>query len=401
MGAKLHELLRGAGVRVGGDAPWDPRVHDARLWRRVALRGPTGLGDAYVDGWWDCDALDEFFDRCLRAGLSGAFARCPAVRLETLRRRVLDRQRPRAARRNVERHYELGDELFAAMLDRRMVYSCGYWEHAADLEGAQEAKLDLVCRKLGIAPGMSLLDIGCGWGGLARHAAERYGARVVGITLSGAQVRHAKGACEGLAVEIRLQDYRDVRERFDRIASIGMFEHVGVRHHREFMRVVRRSLAEDGLCLLHFFATQRGWPSAHNSEALWVERHIFPGMAVPSLAQVGAAMEGLMVLEDLHNFGADYDPTLMAWWVNFDRAWPALRDRYGERFYRMWRYYLHLCAAAFRSRKYQVWQLALSPSGVRGGYRVRGDRYARGTRAAESPIVAVQSGRVRTGSGSR
>jgi cyclopropane-fatty-acyl-phospholipid synthase len=201
--------------------------------------------------------------------------------------------------------------------------------------------------------------------------------------------------CAGLPVEIRVQDYREVLERFDRIASVGMFEHVGPRHHRAFMGVVRRSLAEDGLCLLHFFATQRSWPSARDSESHWVERRIFPGMAVPSLAQVGRAMEGQLVLEDLHNFGADYDPTLMAWWANFDRAWPGLRERYGERFYRMWRYYLHLCAAAFRSRKYQVWQLVLSAGGVPGGYRQRQAPGSRAQPAVVSPVVTMTGG-VRT-----
>lgn len=367
---RVVAALAGAGVSVAGGRDWDLHVHDTRLYRRVLARGLSGLADAYVDGWWDCPHLDQFFDRALRADLSALFARHPLVRLDMLRQRLTNPQRRGAARRDIRRHYDLGDDLFRAMLDRRMTYSCGYWSGARDLDQAQENKLELVCRKLGLCRGQRVLDIGCGWGSFAIYAAERHGASVVGITLSPDQARIAGERTRAMPVEIRVQDYRDVDEPFDHVVSIGMFEHVGPKNHRAYMRVARRCLAPGGLFLLHTFATQRSHPDPHDSEVIWVERNIFPGMAVPSMAQIGRAVDGLFVIEDVHNFGADYDPTLMAWHANFEAAWPSLRERYGDRFRRHWRYYLLKSAGAFRSRKYQVWQFALSKAGVRGGYHV-------------------------------
>ncbi len=370
---KFEQALTEAGVTLNGTNPWDIQIKDPRLFRRVALGGFPGFVDAHVDGWWECDAIDALYDRCLRAELPAKLW----FNLPTLtgwaRQKLFNLQSVRRAFRNASAHYNLGNDLFRAMLDSRLTYSCGYWEGAESLEQAQEAKLELVCRKLGLEPGMRVLDIGSGWGSFVRYAAERYGCEVTGITVSGEQVKYSHEICRGLPVEIRLQDYRDIDEPFDRIVSIGMFEHVGQKNHRAFMRAVHRCLKPDGLCLLHFFATQRSWPNLRDTEAVWVTRNIFPGLVVPTLGQAGAAAEGLMVIEDLHNFGQYYDPTLLAWFENFDRNWPTLREKYGDRFYRMWRHYLLCCAGAFRSRKYQVWQIVLSPKGVVGGYRpVRG-----------------------------
>jgi cyclopropane-fatty-acyl-phospholipid synthase len=331
--------------------------------------GTIGLGDAYAEGWWDCGALDQFFERALGADLPAALRWSPAVLGEYARARLLNLQTRPRARGHGRAAYDLGDALFERMLDRRMIYSCAVWNGTSDLDGAQEQKLELVCRKLGLREGHRVLDIGCGWGGFAQFAAERYGCRVVGVTVSDDQARAAKVRCGGLPVEIRLQDYRDVRERFDRIVSIGMFEHVGSKNHRRFMQTVSRCLEPQGLCLLHSIATRRSWPNRIDSEVLWITRHIFPGIVIPSLAQIGRAIDGAFVLEHAENIGADYDPTLMAWYERFNRAWPQLRGSYGERFYRVWKYYLLSCAGAFRSRKYFVWQLVLSKTGVRGGYR--------------------------------
>jgi len=367
--AGMRSLLDAADVRLDGDRPWDVQVRDQRLASRVARGGLIALGDAYVDGWWECDAIDDLFDRLLRADAPHALRwSWPAVRRRVLESIVNLQSKPRAVR-NIRRHYNMGTDLFQATLDSRMVYSCGYWRDAEDLESAQLAKLDLVCRKAGLESGMRVLDIGCGWGGLCKHAAERFGCEMVGVTLSEDQRDVAAQRCDGLPVEIRLQDYRDVDERFDRIVSVGMFEHVGTKNHRTFMEVASRCLPPDGLMLLHFFATQRSWPNRSDTEVLWIDKHIFPGLVVPSLAQVGRAVEGRFVLEDAENFGADYDPTLRAWLENFQRNYENIRDRYPPPFDRLWRYYLLSCAGAFRSRKYQLWQLALSPRGVPGGYR--------------------------------
>jgi cyclopropane-fatty-acyl-phospholipid synthase len=253
------------------------------------------------------------------------------------------------------------------MLDRRMIYSCGHWARAHDLDEAQEAKLDLVCRKLGLAPGMKLLDIGCGWGGLARFAAERFGCRVEGITVAESQVEAAREACRGLPVEIRLQDYRDLSGRFDRIVSLGMFEHVGYKNYRGYMEAAHRCLDDGGLFLLHTIGGNR---SARRTDA-FIGKHIFPNSMIPSISQIGAAAEGLFVMEDWHNLSLDYDRTLCSWHANFDRHWLRLRDGYGERFRRMWRYYLLQSAGSFRARKLQVWQVVLSKRSFRPYQSIR------------------------------
>jgi cyclopropane-fatty-acyl-phospholipid synthase len=371
---RITDLFAQAAVQIGGSRAADIRVLDERFYRRLTTDGAIGLGDAYVDGWWECDAIDQLFDHILRIDLF-AKARVPdrhAI-FELLRQRIVNLQSKARAGRNARVHYDLGNELFAAMLDRRMIYSCGYWKNATTLDDAQEAKLDLVCRKIGLRGGQRVLDIGCGWGGLAKFADERYGASVVGVTVSPRQVSRAREVCAGLPVEIRLQDYRDIDEPsgFDRIVSIGMFEHVGPKNYRTFMQVVHRNLKDEGLFLLHHFAGRSSFPNAHDIEVMWINKHIFPGAVIPSMKQVGAAIDGLLAMEDLHNFGTHYDPTLMAWFANFDRNWPSLREKYGDRFYRMWKYYLLSCAGAFRSGKYQLWQMVLSKNGVRGYESVR------------------------------
>lgn len=364
----IESVLSEADIRLDGIRPWDLDVRDARFFRAVRRHGIIGFSEAYLNGWWECTAIDQLYDRLLRHDLLRHLRRHPRVIARWLKERAFNLQDRRGAARNVQRHYELGNDLFRATLDPRMTYSCGFWQRARNIDQAQEDKLELVCRKLNLQPGMRVLDIGCGWGSFARYAAECYGCPVTGITLSQQQVDYARRACDGLPVDIRLCDYRDMDERFDRIVSIGMFEHVGSKNYRTFMRAAQRCLEPDGLFLLHFFATQRSWPNLLDSEVMWITRYIFPGMVVPSLAQVGAAVDGVFVTEDLHNFGADYDPTLMAWHANFQRNWPAIADRYGERFYRLWTLYLLSCAGAFRCRKYQVWQLVFAPAGVPCGY---------------------------------
>jgi cyclopropane-fatty-acyl-phospholipid synthase len=287
--------------------------------------------------------------------------------LDMLVAKVVNLQTKSRAFRVGREHYDIGNELYERMLDRRMMYSCAYWKDAADLDAAQEAKLDLSARKLGLEPGMRVLDIGCGWGGTAQFFAERYGCEVVGVTVSREQAEYGRELCRGLPVEIRLQDYRDVHERFDRVVSIGMFEHVGYRNYRTFMEAVRRNLAEEGLLLLHTIGGNR---SVHQGDP-WLSRYIFPNSMLPSAKQITTAAEGLFVLEDWHNFGAHYDTTLQHWFANFRAHWPELRDSYGysERFARMWTYYLLSCAGSFRARHNQLWQVVLSPHGVPGGYQ--------------------------------
>ena len=357
-------LLARANVQVNGPRPWDLQVHDPRLFRRCLLKGTLGLGEAYEDGWWDAVALDDFFAHLVATRLDDALPNFPRT-LARWTARFVNGQTLTRARRVAIEHYDLDNDLYVRMLDPRMVYTCGFWQSAKDLTAAQEAKLDLVCRKLGLAPGMEVLDIGCGWGSFAAFAAERYGARVTGITISGAQAELARERCAGLPVRILLEDYRLTTGRYDRIVSLGMFEHVGHKNAREYLQAARGLLTDNGLFLLHTIG--------RNDEGAgidpWVTRYIFPNSEIPSLGLLCRALDQIFVLEDLHNLGADYAPTLLAWRDNFERHWPALAARFDERFRRRWYYYLSLFAGVFRARGLQVWQCVLSPAGVAGGYR--------------------------------
>jgi cyclopropane-fatty-acyl-phospholipid synthase len=367
--------LRGADVTVGGSRPQDIVVHDDRFYHRILRYGALGLGESYMDGWWDARALDVFMHRVLDAHLEKAVERNLASAVAVATAWLFNLQSSARAFIVGEAHYDLGNDLYRAMLDKRMVYTCGYWSgtpRATTLDAAQEAKLDLICRKVGLKAGDRVLDIGCGWGSFAKFAAERYGASVVGITVSKEQAVLARELCAGLPVEIRVQDYREVHETFDHIISIGMFEHVGVKNYRDYFDMAHRCLKDGGIFLLHTIGDN---VSSVTSDP-WINKYIFPGGMLPSIAQIGKSIEGLFVMEDWHNFGPDYDKTLMAWFENFDRAWlapngvegPGLKGRYGDRFYRMWKYYLLACAGSFRARHIQLWQIVLTKGGIPGGY---------------------------------
>ena len=360
----VEELLALADVRINGERPWDIRVTHSGFYERVLSNGSLGLGDSYVDGWWDCQNLDQFFYRVLRAGLEGKAAKPWQAVLMAIRARLFNLQTRKRAFQIGERHYDIGNDLFMCMLDKRMAYTCGYWKDANTLDEAQEAKLDLTCRKLGLKPGQRILDVGCGWGSLIKFAAEKYKTSCVGITVSKEQAELGNKLCSGLPIEIRLEDYREVDEKFDHIVSLGMFEHVGAKNYRKYMKVIRRSLKDGGLFLLHTI----GAPNLNNERDPWIAKYIFPNSLVPNARQIVEAADGLFIVEDWHNFGSDYDRTAMAWFSNFDRNWPRLKGRYNERFYRMWKYYLLSCAGAFRARVMQLWQIVFS-YGVQGGYK--------------------------------
>ncbi len=363
LAAPYARLLEQAGVKVNGHRPWDIQVHDQRLWRRLAAHGTLGFGEAYVDGWWDAVELDALFDRLVRAGLDRRVFNLPK-RIQGIAAALANLQDAIGARKVGAVHYDLDNDLYRAMLGERMIYTCAWWHNARTLDQAQDNKLDLVCRKLGLEAGMKVLDIGCGWGGFARFAAERYGVEVLGVTISPQQARLAERVCADLPVEIRVQDYRDVTGRFDRIVSLGMFEHVGRKNYRRYMSLIRTWLPEDGLALLHTI----GRNDSGNGVDPWVTRYIFPNSEVPTLKRISAAIDGQLKMEDWHNFGANYDPTLRAWHTNFAAAWPRLSARFDERFRRMWRYYLLMFAGVFRARGLDLWQIVLSPRGRRGGY---------------------------------
>lgn len=356
----VRDLLHEAGVEVYGKKPWDIQVRDSRFYERVLANASLGLGESYMDGWWEVESIDGMIERLLRAGLDRRVLGGLRSLLPALLGRLTNRQSRARAFEVGEDHYDLGNDLYTAMLDKRLNYTCAYWKQADTLDDAQEAKLDLVCRKIGLQPGMSVLELGCGWGSFAKFAAEKYGVSVLGLTVSKEQVALGNTLVAGLPVELRLQDYRAVEGKYDRVISIGVMEHVGYKNYRTYMEVVNRTLKADGVAFVHSIGGNRSVTAGDP----WSDRYIFPNGMLPSIQQLGAAMEDLFVMEDWHNIGPDYDRTLLAWHANFEAAWPELKTKYSERFRRMWRYYLLSSAGAFRSRAQQLWQIVFTRTGT-------------------------------------
>jgi len=356
----IRELLEPTDIQINGKNPWDIQVHEPRFFDRVLRETTLGLGESYMDGWWDCQAIDEFIFRVLKAGLEARVKGDWKILLHAARAKIFNLQSVSRAFQVGERHYDLGNDLYCAMLDKRLNYTCAYWKNARNLDEAQEAKLDLVCRKINLKEGMHVLELGCGWGSFAKYAAEKYGAHVLGVTVSKEQVALGMELCRGLPVELRLQDYRDVDGKYDAVISIGIMEHVGYKNYRTYMQVVNRCLKEDGIAFVHTI----GGNVSYIAPDAWTNKYIFPNGMLPSIAQLGAAMEPDFIMEDWHNFGPYYDKTLLAWHANFEKAWPNLSSRYGERFYRMWRYYLLSSAGGFRARYQQLWQIVFTRRGT-------------------------------------
>jgi cyclopropane-fatty-acyl-phospholipid synthase len=360
------EIFSLVGVEVNGPNPWDIQVHNNDFYKRALSEAELGIGESYMDGWWECENIDELIFRVIRARLDEKVKRKFSILFKILLAKIFNLQSKKRAFIIGEKHYDLGNDFFRNMLDKRMNYSSAYWKDADNLDAAQENKLELICKKLCLEPGMKVLDIGCGWGAFGKYAAEKYNAETVGITVSKEQVELGKEMCIDLPVEIRLQDYREVNDKFDRIVSVGMIEHVGYKNYRTYFQVANRCLKDNGLFLLHTIGEIKSLKAAD----AWTDKYIFPNGMLPSIAQLGKAIERLFVMEDWHNFGADYDKTLMAWYKNFNTSWDKIKENYSERFYRMWKYFLLSSAGAFRARsKEQLWQIVLSKKGVVGGYK--------------------------------
>jgi len=393
-----QEILGSAGIKINGNNLWDIQVNDDGFYRRVLTNGSLGLAESYIDEDWDCKKLDEFFYRILKNKIDEKARKNINVStkikflLYMIKSRILNLQNISRSKVVGKKHYDAGNYLFQKMLDKNMQYSCGYWKDlnkksifrssspkplnktegfvdVKNLEKAQEAKLDLICKKINLKSGMKVLDIGCGFGGFSKYAAEKYNAKVIGVTISEEQAKFAREFCRGLDVEIRVQDYRNINEKFDRIVSVGMFEHVGSKNYNNFFKVTNKLLKEDGLFLLHTI----GKNTSKFSADAFIMKYIFPGGELPSLAQITSAVEGLFVIRDVHSFGADYDKTLMAWNKNFQDNWDIIKKqgngKYDNRFKRMWEYYLQSCAGAFRAGNIQLWQLVLSKSGFNVDYK--------------------------------
>lgn len=363
----IEKILDYSGVGINGDQPWDLQIHNEETYQRVISKGSLGFGESYMDGWWDCENLDQFFAKIIRKHLDVKLKSNWKLAFDLFTAKLFNSQSKRRAFQIAERHYDLDNDLFEKMLDKQLTYSCGYWKNVKTLEEAQENKLKLICEKIQLEPGMRVLDIGSGWGSFIKYASENYDVSCVGITVSQEQIKYTQENCKMLDIDVRLQDYRELNEKFDRVVSIGMFEHVGPKNYKTYMRVVNKSLNDDGIFLLQTI----GGIISKTSVDPWINKYIFPNSVLPSIKQIGKAIEGLFVLEDLHNFSADYDKTLMSWYHNFNENWELLKSKYDDRFYRMWVYYLLSSAGSFRSRSIQLWQIVLSKNGVLGGYNPR------------------------------
>lgn len=374
----VQGLLSEAGITINGNQPWDITIRNDQFYKRLFTNIDLAIGETYMDDWWDTLSLDQFFYRVFTADLERKALEHPKFWRSVLSqtffeglRGLFNFQTQANARAVAKRHYDIGNDLYQFMLDKRMVYTCAYWENAANLDEAQEKKLELTCQKLNLKPGMKVLDIGCGWGSFVKYAAEHYGVSAVGITISKEQVDLARDLCSGLPIEIRLQDYRELLNsniQYDRIVSLGMFEHVGHKNYGTYMKTMAHCLKENGLFLLHTIGSNR----FSTATSRWINTYIFPHGQLPSITAIGASLEGLFVMEDWHNIGVHYDKTLMAWHDNFNAHWDEIKKlsaEYDERFRRMWNYYLLSSAANFRARQIQLWQIVLSKNGLKEGFK--------------------------------
>ncbi len=360
---KIRELLALADVKLNGPDPWDMQVHDERFYQRVLSHASMGVGESYVEGWWDAPQLDEFFCRIHRANLVKHVRSLEFLWL-SVKSSLFNLQRKSSAKQVARQHYDIGNDLYRVMLDKNMQYTCAYWKDAANLEQAQEKKLHLICRKLHLQPGMRVLELGGGFCGLARFMAMEYGCEVVAYNISKEQVNFGREFCDGLPVRVEEKDYREAiheEGKFDRVAAIGLCEHIGYRNYRSFLELVRAKLTDAGLFLLHTI----GGNHSRTMTDPWIDKYIFPNGMLPSIAQLGRAMEGLLVMEDWHNFGPDYEKTLLAWWRNFETRYCTLdKQRYDQNFFRMWKLYLMMSAGSFRARRLQLWQIVLSAGDI-------------------------------------
>jgi cyclopropane-fatty-acyl-phospholipid synthase len=370
----FENLLEGTDVRLGGDRPWDIRVNRDRLYRR-ALRGSLGIGEAYIDGDWDCDALDELFRRVLSVNTQKKPLIRAARAWRSFQSRVMNLQTRKRSRAVAEEHYDIDHRMYALFLGPWNQYTCCFFDGTNDLERAEVIKLEMLCDKLELKPGMRLLDIGCGWGGFAKYAASTRGCEVTGISLSDEQIRYANDYTHGLPVTIRKLDYRDLPDSglapFDRISIVGMIEHVGYKNYAGLLEIVHQMLKPDGLFLLHTIGNNE-----HSTVVdPWMEKYIFRNSMAPAMSHLANAAEGRFVVEDWENYGHYYSPTLQAWHDRFNANWDRIRSLktarpFDDRFRRLWNYYLMSSKAAFDVEQLHLWQIVMTRcNSGRGVYR--------------------------------
>ncbi len=364
----IEKKLRTVGIEIDGKNPWDIKINDQRFYARVFSQGSLGLGEAYMMGWWDAERPDLFIEKVLRGGHYANSYSWPS-KLLNIKGKVFNRQTRSRSKEVAEQHYNLDTKFFETFLDPYNQYTCAYFSETDELNEAQEKKLDLICRKLQLKEGDTVLDIGCGWGGFAKYAAEKYGCKVVGITISEEQAKSARAFTQNLergAVDIRVQDYRDLKGgKFDKISAVGVMEHIGHKNYRQFMETAQRMLKDDGL----FFVDTLGQDFSGTAGNPWSDKYIFPNGMAPSLQQITGASAGLLVLEDMQNLGIDYYKTLRKWDENFQRNWPAVQDRYPAETYRMYRYYFNSFAGALKAQRIHDWHVVFSKGKTGATYK--------------------------------
>ena len=357
----ITNMFLQAGININGNMPHDIQVHDKRFYKLILNERDLGLGESYVNGWWDCNAIDQFLTKALKAKIDKNLKISLKTIFHMLMYKLFNLQKKSRAYQVGEKHYDLDNTLYSAMLDTRLNYTCAYWKNAKSLDEAQEDKLNLICKKIGLKKGVTVLDIGCGYGSFAKYATEKYGAKVTGITISKEQLKLAKKLCNTLEVELLLKDYREVYGQYDAVISIGMFEHVGRKNYKTYMEVVKRCLKKKGIAFIQTIGSN---DSSTVAPTMWINKYIFPNSMIPAINDIIKATNQSFIIEDWHNFGPYYDKTLMAWYKNFINARSQLKNKYNERFMRMWCFYLLSCAAYFRTRQLQLWQIVMTKTGT-------------------------------------
>ncbi len=363
----ISDLLADVGLSINGNQPWDIQIYDEKVYRMILYKGSLGFGVAYMEGLWEAEQLDETFHRLLSADLDRKLKGWARVRLltEAVRHRIFNLQSQERAFTVAHKHYDIGNDVFEAMLDSTMSYSCAYWEHADNLEQAQQHKLDMICRKLALKPGEHLLEIGCGWGGFAQYAAETIGARVTGVTISQAQHDYAVERMKRLGlddrVEIVMMDYRDIKGQFDAVVSIEMFEAVGESYWGTYFTKLHDVLKKGGKAGLQIITIADEMFEDYRSRADFIQKYVFPGGMLPSaqklLEQTQAA--GLKAVSSFR-FGGDYAETLKQWGQRFEDAWKEGRIKgFDAHFRKLWLFYLAYCEAGFRTQRTNVVHLEL------------------------------------------
>ena len=356
---EMRRVLEDANIEIGGNRDWDIHIKNKSNFNKIFLQGEIGFGESYVKGYFECKKLDELIYKLLcklpykenLSSMSSIYSFILKI--------FINPQNMRRATKVAKKHYDIQPSFFKEILDKRMIYSCGYWHNTTNLDEAQEKKLDLIAQKLEFYPGMKVLDIGCGWGGSAAYFSEKYKVQVVGITISEKQYKYAVKNNSNELVSFILCDYRTHCNQYDAIYSIGMFEHVGEKNYSTFFQCIKKNLKPKASFLLHTI----GGTSTKRIKNTWISRYIFPNGELPSQQQITQSVEKKFIIDDWHNFGCYYDTTLMAWHKNFIKLYPNIKcEYYDEKFFRTWCFYLLSCAAAFRARSLHVWQILLTPT---------------------------------------